>query len=165
MYKFNFFVFLPVSSEIQKISFKCANDTIFFDNYERYHPMTSPIYNGIITHYNIAQPPYIYGYQTNFGGVLSNSLAGTNFYPSSGFNQYDRFNPGYQGFGGGYNNYDRNRYIGDGSVYGNRYGSYGSGQIVDFNFDLVFYLNSIHFTLKSGYGVGYPGKFQLIIEL
>ena len=102
--------------KVQEVSWKCAHDTIFFDNYERYHPLTSPIYNGVVTNgiaTNLAQPPYIYG-SSNYGGQPSVGLAGTNLYPSSGYNRYN-----------GYNNYyDRNRYD---NTYGNRYGSYGYG--------------------------------------
>lgn len=105
--------------KVQEISWKCANDTVFFDNYERYHPLSSPLYNGMGGG-AIPQPPYTYGSynpsyaygnnQATYGNNQATGYANTNLYPG-GYNRY--------------NYYDRNRY--PDTTYGNRYDSYATG--------------------------------------
>lgn len=95
---------------------------MFFDNYERYHPISQPLYNGMtngmINNGMIAQPPYAFNtYGGSYGGSnLGNGYANTNYYPSTGYgnrlNYYDRNRYG--------NDYDRTRYISDYDR--NRYG-------------------------------------------
>ena len=65
--------------KVQEIAWKCANDTMFFDNYDRYHPMLN---GGRVYTNSLAQPPYTYG------GVINNP--NQNNFGYNRFNYYDR---------------------------------------------------------------------------
>lgn len=83
--------------KVQEVSWKCANDTMFFENYERYHPLTSALYsNGgsVYTGGLSAQPPYTYnGMVNNYAGAYPPPAYGR-------FNVYDRNRAYYDGYGG-----------------------------------------------------------------
>lgn len=91
--------------KVQEVSWKCANDTLFFENYERYHPLTSPLYSNSVSGLSAlgsAQPPYTYNGVLN-NGVLNNGYPGTNVYSPSGYNRftvYDRNRAYYDAYGG-----------------------------------------------------------------
>ena len=97
--------------KVQEVSWKCANDTLFFEQYERYHPLTSALYSnggGVYTPGLSAQPPYTYNSNP---GIVNGVNSGYPYQPA-----YNRFNV-----------YDRNRAYYD-SYGATRYGSPGYGE-------------------------------------
>lgn len=106
--------------KVQEISWKCANESVFFDNYDRYHPIYNN-QNGVFT--NLAQPPYTYGTSRGILNPNINSNINPNIYPQP-LSPTNRFN------------YDRGGYYDANMRYGSGYPTYPGKFKIDFSLNL-----------------------------